>query len=60
MTRIDPATADLIDIAGFEDTAYKEDMTLLPREFNVPIEEEHLRRTEVCCLDRSAISKLSI
>lgn len=46
-SRIDPETADILDTAQFQDTVMKEDPTPLPREFNVPWEEEHIRRTEV-------------
>lgn len=45
--RIDPENGDILDTVEFTDTVMKETMTPLPREFNVPWEEEHIRRTEV-------------
>ena len=44
---INPETADIVDTAQFCDAVMKEEMTPLPREFNVPWQEDHIRRTEV-------------
>ena len=48
--RIDPDTAEIIDVANFEYTRLMEEMTPLPREFNVPWTESDIVRTEVSLL----------
>jgi hypothetical protein len=48
MARIDPKTADIVDTGEFEDTALSEEMTPLPRDFNVSWKEGDILRTEVC------------
>lgn len=45
--RIDPRNGDILDTVEFMDTVMKETMTPLPREFNVPWQDEHIHRTEV-------------
>lgn len=46
--RIDPKTAEIVDTAEFEDTPLTDEMTPLPRDFNVPWKESSILRTEVC------------
>jgi len=50
MSRIDPDTADILDVAPFEYTRLPEEMTALPKEFNAPWTEDETFRTEVSCL----------
>ncbi len=47
-TRIDPETAEILGPGRFESTDYDETMTSLPTTFNVPLQERHLSKTEVC------------
>jgi len=49
MRRIDPDTADILDVAPFEYTRLAEEMTALPQEFNAPWTEDDIFRTEVSC-----------
>jgi hypothetical protein len=49
MRRIDPDTADILDVAPFEYTRLAEEMTALPTEFNAPWTEDDIFRTEVSC-----------
>jgi hypothetical protein len=53
--RIDPDTADIIDVAPFEYTRLVEEMTPLPKEFNAPWTEDDIFRTEVSCSVSSRI-----
>ena len=52
-TRIDPATADIIAPGWFESTELKEDMTTLPKVFNAPFTEVHMKKIEVSSDDLS-------
>jgi hypothetical protein len=45
--RLNPATADIIAPGWFESTELGEDMTTLPKEFNAPFTEVHMRKIEV-------------
>jgi hypothetical protein len=47
MIRIDPDTAEILDVAPFEYTKLAEEMTALPREFNASWTEDDIFRTEV-------------
>jgi hypothetical protein len=57
MSRIDPDTADIIDVAPFEYTRLAEEMTSLPKEFNAPWTEDDIFRTEVSCSVSSRIEE---
>ena len=46
-TRIDPETVEITGDGFFEDTTMVEEMTPLPNDFNVPLREEHIVKTEV-------------
>ncbi|WWD15646.1 hypothetical protein CI109_100068 [Kwoniella shandongensis] len=43
---IDPETSEITGPGWFESTEWKEEMTPLPTEFNVPLDEKHIQRTE--------------
>jgi hypothetical protein len=49
MNRIDPDTAEILDVAPFEYTRLAEEMTSLPKDFNAPWTEDDIFRTEVSC-----------
>jgi hypothetical protein len=55
--RIDPETADILDVAPFEYTRLAEEMTALPKEFNAPWTEDDIFRTEVSCSVSSRIEE---
>ena len=57
MRRIDPDTADILDVAPFEYTKLEEEMTALPQEFNAPWPEDDIFRTEVSCSVSSRIGE---
>jgi len=57
MRRIDPDTADILDVAPFEYTRLAEEMTGLPKEFNAPWTEDDIFRTEVSCFTWSRVEK---
>jgi hypothetical protein len=58
MRRIDPDTADILDVAPFEYTKLAEEMTSLPKEFNAPWTEDDIFRTEVSCSVSSRIEEV--
>jgi hypothetical protein len=60
MIRIDPDTAEILDVAPFEYTRLAEELTALPREFNAPWTEGDIFRTEVSCPVLSRMEKLMI
>ena len=47
MNRIEPDTADILDVASFEYTRLPDEMTALPKEFNAHWTEDDIFRTEV-------------
>lgn len=47
MYSIHPVSVDIVGPGWFESTDLKEELTPLPRDFNVPMEEDNILRTEV-------------
>jgi len=45
-SRIDPQSTAILGIAPFEETEWEGEMSSLPTEFNMPLEEEYILRTE--------------
>lgn len=58
MQRIDPDTAEILDVADFEYTKLMEEMTPLPREFSATWTEDDIFRTEVSSLALIELKKL--
>lgn len=57
---IDPETTEILGPGVFESTEWKDEMTVLPKDFNVDFTEEHMRRIEVSSLPGAGSAQLSL